>query len=247
MASHKLSTARGATARLGYIAGRHCAIGWLCLLLSVTLALTSARGAEVLPVELVPYEVGELWGYRSADGSVLIEPTFHIATPFGPEGSAAVAMDEGWAIIDRAGNVLVRPFIVDNWPDVHRDGLARFVEDGRIGFFDRAGRKVVPATFDAAHPYSEELAAVCVGCVEATQGEHIFWTGGRWGYVDLSGELVIPMRYEAARPFEHGRAEVRENGRWIQIGRDGEPVRADMVCRFETETIRVRAHLGRYW
>lgn len=214
----------------------------LLLLVPIVMALMPAavRAANARHTELLPFQLGEMWGYRRANGIVVIAPQFHVANAFTPEGTASVASDDGWTIIDRSGNVLLQPLTVDNWPDEFSDGVARFVEDGKIGFFDRAGRKVIAATFDAAHPFSEGLAAVCRGCREETDGEHLVWAGGLWGYIDASGELVIPARFEDARPFSYGEAEVRVDQRWLHIGIDGKPVQSDhLACKFKTEENRV--------
>lgn len=176
----------------------------------------------------VPFRVevddGERWGYRYADDSVAIPPRYIIALEFQPEGTAAVAAEDGWAIIDSGGEVLLRPFVVNNGPDNFSEGLARFVEGGKLGFFDRAGDVVISAQYDGARAFSEGLAAVCVGCRRKTAGEHGFWVGGRWGYVDRSGHMVISVRFGDAGWFENGRAEVQIGDQRFWIDHEGCPV-----------------------
>lgn len=205
---------------------------WLGLILALTAG--AAHAAEVSRPAPLPFQAGELWGYRNADGSVAIAPRFYVANAFTEQGSAAVATDNGWVIIDRSGKVLLRPFVFDNWPDEFSDGFARFVEDGKIGFFDRAGRKAIPARFDAAYPFSEGLAAVCRGCRVEPHGVHSAWFAGRWGYVDRTGKLAVPYQFERAGPFQDGRAEVDIDGRRTFVDTTGHPAEAGSTGSDET-------------
>jgi WG containing repeat len=62
------------------------------------------------------------------------------------------------------------------------------------GFIDSRGKTVIAARFEAALPFSEELAAVK--------------REGRWGYIDRNGSEVIPIRYRTAQSFRKGVAIV---------------------------------------
>lgn len=189
-----------------------------------------AAGAAQWPV---PFEANGRWGYRSATGAVLIPPRFVMAQEFSPEGIAAVVDERGWAYIDAKGKLIVRPYVFDNGPDYFEQDLARFVDNGKIGFMDRRARIVIPAKFDFALPFSEDRAAVCSGCKEAAEGEHKIRRGGKWGFIDRTGRLVIPFRYDEVERFSGGKARVRSGGGWRVIGQDGAlqqepaPVRRD--------------------
>jgi hypothetical protein len=62
------------------------------------------------------------------------------------------------------------------------------------GFINNRGRTVIAPRFDAAQPFSEDLAAVK--------------REGRWGYIDRNGSEVIPVRYRTAQSFHNGVAIV---------------------------------------
>lgn len=62
------------------------------------------------------------------------------------------------------------------------------------GFIDNRGKTIIAPRFEAAQPYSEDLAAVK--------------REGRWGYIDRNGSEVIPIRYRTAQSFRNGVAIV---------------------------------------
>ena len=183
--------------------------------------LAASCGPEKPPEALTAFEENGLWGFRDGRGQIVIEPGFQAAYDFHGQ-IAAVAVSGGWRFVDREGRILdVRPFMTDNGPDDYSEGLSRFVKDGRIGFLDEEGRAVIPAQFDFAAPFSEGLAAFCIGCRRITEGEHASMKGGRWGYIDVLGDMAIKPDYEEVTPFEEGRAKVKLGGRWIDIDRLG--------------------------
>lgn len=170
---------------------------------------------------LVPFDRDGKWGYKDNQGKIVIPPRYLAAQEFSKEGIAAVLDETGWAYIDTAGRLVIRPLVVDNGPDYFEEDLARFGRGGKVGFFDRNGKVVIEPKYAFAQPFSEGRAAVCDGCVEKQEGEHRAITGGRWGFIDRRGELVIPLQFDEAGPFEKGRARVRLAGQWRQIDKAG--------------------------
>ncbi len=168
-----------------------------------------------------PFQQDELWGYRDSRGNVVIAPRYIIAHDFLRTGIAAVVDSQGWAYIDRDGEVVVRPFVVDNGPDYFMEGWARLILDGKFGFFDSTGHIVIPPQFDFASPFREGRAAVATGCRVRWEGEMRVWEGGCWGFIDREGGVVIPLRYEAVEPFSGGQSRVKLQGHWITVDRNG--------------------------
>jgi hypothetical protein len=194
---------------------------WTVVALAVLLA-GCASSERPAPGALRPFERDGLWGYRTTSGEVVVAPHFEVAWDFTPGGVAPVVDEHGWAIIDRVGGVLLRPLVVDNGPDYPSEGLARFVADGKVGFFDpTTGVVAIPARFDFALPFAEGLAAFCAGCAEVREGEHRLLAGGAWGFVDRRGEVVIPARFAEAESFVGGTARVRLAGGWTKVDRAG--------------------------
>ena len=168
-----------------------------------------------------PFEQDGRWGYKTAQGRVVIQPRFAVAKPFSPEGIAAVVDKQGWAYVDRNGKLVIRPYVFDNGPDSFADGLARFTAGGKFGFFDKHGRVVIRLRFTFAAPFSEGRAVVCDGCREVAEGEHKSIRGGRWGFIERTGALVIPLQFEEAESFDKGTARVKLDGKWKRIDSKG--------------------------
>ena len=164
------------------------------------------------------------WGYRDASGNVLIPPRYVAAEEFSQRGIAAVADEVGWAYIDTWGRTVIVPYVFDDGPDPFSEGLARFVKDGKMGFFDESGQVAIGPRFDFAMPFHEGLAAACEGCRLEARGEHSEAVGGMWGFVTRSGRWVIEPAYEAAGEFDGGEARVKRDGAWFTINRKGEAI-----------------------
>ena len=100
-----------------------------------------------------------------------------IALPAGAQiydqyGHALVQDAQGWVYVDKAGHAVVRPYIFDNGPDYFEEGLARFVENGKMGFHDNALNIVVPAKYDFVFPFKNGQAKAGTDCHKKQQGEH---------------------------------------------------------------------------
>ena len=71
-----------------------------------------------------------------------------------------------WAagdIYDRAGHYLYSPISFDNGMDYWEEGHRRYIENGKVGFVDGNGHKVIPAQYAAADPFSHGYATVYTG------------------------------------------------------------------------------------
>jgi hypothetical protein len=158
-------------------------------LLYITILIVSI-GLYAQSVQPEIYEENGLFGYRDQDNLIIIKAQFTAALEFNEAGIAAVADSSGWMYIDKTGHILLRPFIYDNGPDYYVEGLARYVDNGKIGFFDQSGKIVIKARWDFAYPFHNGKAAVCSGCSEFSKGEYHSIKGGKWGYIDTAGQLI---------------------------------------------------------
>jgi hypothetical protein len=81
---------------------------------------------------------------------------------------------------------------------------------GPWGYIDKTGRIVIPLRFEAAEPFSEELAAVRLG--------------QKFGFIDRNGRVVIEPRFDAVRSFRSGRASVKIGNDWGFIDAKGSEI-----------------------
>ncbi|MFC2088987.1 WG repeat-containing protein [Calditrichota bacterium] len=140
--------------------------------------------------ELITFEKEGKFGYKDKNDNIVILPKFYMALDFTLFGIAAVVDDTGWVYINSSGEKIIRPFVVDNSPDYFSDGLARYVDNNKIGFFDESGKVVIKALFDFAKPFSHGIAEICYGCKFTSDGEHRIVRGGEWKIIDKSGKIV---------------------------------------------------------
>lgn len=200
---------------------------WL-LLMQANITRAQEKSAQSkLAIQLSRFEDEKtgLWGFQDENGAIIIKPQFDIAYEF-TGAIAVVGYQDGLHYIDRSGKILsIRPFIYDNGPDYFREGLARFLDAGKIGFLDETGKIVIkPLTFDFISPFADSLAAVSIGCKvtpRSENAEYDWMTGEKWGYIDRNGKIVIPLKFGAAEPFHNGTARVLRDGTWILISKTG--------------------------
>ena len=91
---------------------------------------------------------------------------------------------EGWVYVDKDNRPILRPYIFDNGPDYFEEGLARFVENGKMGFHDEALNIIIPATYDFAFPFKNGKAKVGTNCTTQKHGEHSSVYCEKWESVD---------------------------------------------------------------
>ena len=133
---------------------------------------------------------------RISAGGIELSPRHLAALHFDAEGLGRVyAASRVFYVLasGRSAEVL----LVDNGPDDFRDGLARGVAGGKVGFVDRSLAFRIPARWDHALPFERGHAVVCDGCVEleVEGGEHRVREGGRWGLIDRAGRIVVPVEH----------------------------------------------------
>lgn len=114
--------------------------------------------------------------------------------------------EEKFGVIDKTGKTII-PYSFDFIEDDFSEGLFRVNKDGKIGFYDNHGKCVIPCKYDAATPFSEELASVKEGDL--------------WRYIDRSGQLVIPSIYDDAHSFSEGLAVVQKDGIYGFVDKKG--------------------------
>ena len=77
--------------------------------------------------------------------------------------------------------------------------LHRFESDGKWGYVDDKGNRVISCKYDHAYPFYESDLAL----VESE---------GQFGYINKQGQVKIPLQYKKAYPFSDGVAAVKKAG-----------------------------------
>lgn len=145
-----------------------------------------------------PSEIGRtVPGCRvGADGYLVLDRATLRQLSYDEDGMALLYAQGHFYYVRRDGRNL--PVIVfDNGPDYFVEGLTRARLRGRIGFYDRDFRQVVPPVHDFAWPFENGVARVCDGCRPGTPGldGHTPLEGGRWYYIDRNNrEVPEPQR-----------------------------------------------------
>lgn len=140
---------------------------------------------------LVSFESDEgKFGYKNAEGVIVIPAQYAIANDFNDCGLAAVVDAGGWRYINVQNKTVFVPFIFDNGPDFFSEGLSRYVGDGKIGFVDECGKTVIAPQFDFAEAFVHGQARICMGCKLEIEGEHRRLVGGKWSVIDKRGVVL---------------------------------------------------------
>jgi hypothetical protein len=157
------------------------------------------------------------YGYADQNGKITIQPQWEYAVAFS-EGKAIVSSDGNSSIIDKSGNVIKSDLGNGNGMYRFTDGRARCRSmDGKYGFMNAQGARIIPAIYDAADDFTDGYAIVSrndkYGVIDtngtfviAAEHEFIYYLGdgfyqvknseSKAGVIASSGETVIQQNYE---------------------------------------------------
>jgi hypothetical protein len=134
------------------------------------------------------------------DDSVVVSMRSIAKIHFSSEGLGSIIVDSrGLYFVTHSGKT-APALLFDNGPDYFVEGLARTLDNGKVGFVNTKLDQVVAPVWDFAFPFEHGVAVVCTGCVRtpvSPHSEHWTMTGGKWGYIDRHGRTVVPVVYES--------------------------------------------------
>nr|WP_295870624.1 WG repeat-containing protein [uncultured Chitinophaga sp.] len=120
----------------------------------------------------------------------------------------------GGEVYDRKGRFLYYPLSYDNGPDYWEEGLRRYVDNGKVGFADKSGNKILPAKWDFASPFNYGYAVV----YEGGWVKHYDSGGEHWWLDAVSKKSVsylINKKGERVNPLSAGQAkDYKYEGAW---------------------------------
>ncbi|HTF03486.1 MAG TPA: WG repeat-containing protein [Bacteroidia bacterium] len=140
--------------------------------------------------------IGEKYGYADASGKVVIEPQWEFAVAFS-EGKALVSEKSNSSIIDKTGKVLASNL----GPGT---GMYRFMNnrarcrslDGKYGYMDPTGKRVIPPTYEVADDFVNGVAIV--------------GTESKYGLIDTTGKILVEPKYSLIFNLGDGYYEVKD-------------------------------------
>ena len=193
----------------------------------------------------VLFEKDNLYGYKDHKGNVIITAKYYVAGDFSEYGIAAVADKNSWYYIDYYEHYVITPFIFDNAPDSFEEGLARYVENEKMGFFNEKGKVVIPAKYDFVEPFYKGFADVSIGCKKDYIGENYIMKGGNWGVIDKKGNIIVEVKYNSVILDKDGLfvATTHDNKKII-IDRKGKKVSKKQRATKGDKLFLYRDHIG---
>ncbi len=118
------------------------------------------------------------------------------------------------------------------------------LDNGLYGYIDTKGNEVIPFQYHNAKAFSEGLAAVAIFekviSPQKEKPDDLFGallglfsqksnlspsnSGIKYGFINQTGATKIPFQFQDAKSFLNGQAEVKQNGEWFWINKEGKRV-----------------------
>jgi len=136
-------------------------------------------------------------GFRAQmrNGKVFVNRTTLSELEFTKEGLSSISVKSLGPFFVKRDGATLRTVRFDNGPDLFSEGLARYVENKKIGFIDPSGQVVIPAQFGFAFPFANGHSRVCNDFETVTRGEYDLIRSNRWGFIDRKGKAILSMQY----------------------------------------------------
>lgn len=125
---------------------------------------------------LIPFSLGDKWGYKNAKEKIVINPQFDQVELFS-EGLACIRQDDKIGFIDKKGKIVISPqFEPMGRGSYFVNNMAFVYSDGKFGFIDKKGNFIINPQFDGVVQFHANLRKKDTGCYgeirfESQQGE----------------------------------------------------------------------------
>lgn len=144
----------------------------LILILLSILTFGQKKGSKDYLISYIDSTSGkELTGYKSLNGEIVIKAKYQNGSDTLRRMAIVQNSEFEFVGIDKNDSIILKPYIYDNGPDYVEQGLFRFVENGKLGFSNLDGQKIIRAKYDFAAPFSDGISEYSIG------GEEIYENG----------------------------------------------------------------------
>lgn len=195
--------------------------------------------------DLAVAEINKKYGFINKKGEWVVPAQYSFAHDFS-DGLARVGNGANAYYIDKTGKTIISEsllkFMVNGEfseglaatcvgsPDIYKSK-----KPCKYGYINKKGKLVIPAKYDFAYDFHENLALVRIN--------------NKHGFINKKGELVIPAKYDKAHSFEDGLALVQFNNKWGFINKKEEwviPAQYDKAYTFSDDlaTVEINGKLG---
>ena len=171
---------------------------------------------------------GGLLQYIRPNGEVVLEGKYSMANDF-EDGIARVrAGMNGWSLIDRAGNVILKP--KRKYKDIgpfNQHGLATIKIGTKYGLINRGGKVVTKGRFAQIENFQEGYAIVR----RHSYGSFMLFKNVKYAIMDSSGQLVCRPSFRQLRSFSDGRAAFAGEKGWGFVNTAGQLIAAPQYLK----------------
>lgn len=192
---------------------------------------------------LVPYRIGDKWGYAEMGTKKLVIPAiYNYVKPFIGDIGMVKIFDK-WGFIDRSGNVIT-PIKYSYIADFSRSGFTYCIYNGKYGMLNIKGNEIIPAVYTGRSYFTTGYIKMYQGdtnCYFDTLGHNIteatvlnmgntrgeftlIKTGEKYGLKDSFGKIITKRPYSSISQFNDNYAVVSLDYKYGVIDKNGNEV-----------------------
>jgi predicted alpha/beta superfamily hydrolase len=192
---------------------------------------------------LVPYRIGDKWGYAEMGTKKLIIPIIYdYAKPFINDMGMVKIFDK-WGFIDKTGNQIT-PIKYSFIADFNRGGFAYCTYNGKYGWLNSKGVEIVPTIYTSTSSFTtgyfkmftgdsvlffdtlgNKITQEAVQNMSNARGEFtLIKTGEKYGLKDESGKIITKRLYNSINQFRDDYAVVSIDNKYGVIDKNGNEV-----------------------
>jgi len=157
--------------------------------------------------ELVPFRVGDKWGYSDNSGKITVACEYAMALPFIDGRAIAESPSKGRGFISES-DFSFHPLTEYSFCRPFSEGLAACSKADKWGFIDKDYNNTVKCQYQEVGNFKDGYARVK--------------KDGRYGYIKKDGSIAVTPKFDRAGDFSEGLAAVRLDNKtgYINVGGD---------------------------